>query len=155
MKISDIGERELVRRIKSLCNNGRGEDIIEGIGDDCAAYTPTPGFLQVVTIDALVEKSHFHFDYFPPKLLGRKAISVNLSDIAAMGAIPKYALVSLQLPKDFSLADIESLYEGMMEAASFYKLSIVGGNLTSSALFSLHMSLIGEVAKDSLVSRGG
>lgn len=155
MKISDIGERELVRHIKSLCANKGGADLIEGIGDDCAVYLPSRSSLQVVTIDALVEKTHFSFDYFPPLFLGRKAISVNVSDVAAMGAVPLYALVSLQLPKDFRMADIDNLYKGMMEVASAYSLSIIGGNLTSSQFFAIHIVMIGEVGQDKVVSRSG
>ena len=99
-----------------------------GLGDDAAAVETSP--FTLVTTDSLVEGVHFHRDAAPPRLLGRKALTVNLSDVAAMGGIARYATVSLCLPPDLTLGWVDSLYDGLLERAAESGVAIVGGNLT-------------------------
>lgn len=105
-------------------------DVPVGLGDDAAALNLAASTL--VTTDSLVEGVHFLKDASPPLLLGRKALTVNLSDIAAMGGISRHALVSLCLPSETELAWVDSLYDGLLERAAEVGVSIVGGNVTRS-----------------------
>ena len=99
-----------------------------GVGDDAAAVEIGP--FALLTTDSLVEGVHFHRDAAPPRLLGRKALTVNLSDVAAMGGIGRYATVSLCLPPDVTLGWVDSLYDGLLERAAEAGVALVGGNVT-------------------------
>jgi thiamine-monophosphate kinase len=124
--LGEIGERALLRRLRGRIPAGPG--VVVGLGDDAAAVE-TSAF-TLVTTDSLVEGVHFHRDAAPPRLLGRKALTVNLSDVAAMGGIARYATVSLCLPPDLTLAWVDSLYDGILERAAESGVAMVGGNLT-------------------------
>src|SRR3990167_1776364 len=126
MKLSEIGEFGLIDRIY---RKARNKDVLVGIGDD-AAIIKVGNKLLAVTTDTLVEGDHFSFDYFTPKQVGKKAIEINVSDIGAMGGMPKYALVSLVLPKEMDVETIDQIYKGMREAGEGYGLDIIGGNIT-------------------------
>src|SRR5581483_9970916 len=93
-----------------------GRGLILGPGDDAALLRPTPGRILVVTVDALREGVHFD-RAFRPKEVGHKALAVNLSDLAAMGAVPRWFLVALELPVDFRLARLRRLAGGMAQLA--------------------------------------
>src|SRR5512139_4066312 len=95
-RLGDLGEKAVLKHIRSRIPQGPG--VVVGIGDDAAAVETGP--LTLVTTDALVEGVHFRREWTPPRLLGRKALTVNLSDIAAMGGVPRYATISLALPAD-------------------------------------------------------
>jgi thiamine-monophosphate kinase len=126
--IGVLGERALLRHLKARVPLGPG--VVVGVGDDAAAVES--GALTFITTDSLVEDVHFRRDWSPPRLLGRKALSVNLSDIAAMAAVPRYATVSLCLPPDVRLEFVDGLYDGLLERAAEAGVSLVGGNLASS-----------------------
>jgi thiamine-monophosphate kinase len=150
MKIKDIGEFGLIDRITK---KPRDEDILVGIGDD-AAVVKTKG-LQVLTTDCLVEGDHFKTDWFTPKQIGMKAIEINVSDIAAMGAVPKYVLVSLALPKDLDVEFVEDLYKGMWKVCDKYNIEIIGGNMTHCEKIVISITLTGEVEQKVLCLRKG
>src|SRR5204863_8362413 len=101
--VGEIGERALIRHLRSRIPSDPG--VIVGVGDDAAAVET--GTLTLVTTDVLVEGIHFRRDWSPPRLLGRKALSVNLSDIAAMAGLARFATVSLCLPPDVPLAFVD------------------------------------------------
>ncbi|HLA79357.1 MAG TPA: thiamine-phosphate kinase [Vicinamibacteria bacterium] len=128
-RVGDLGERTLIERLRSRIPPGEG--VVVGLGDDAAAVV-TAG-LTLVTADCLVEGVHFRRPFTPPRLLGRKALSVNLSDIAAMGGVSRYAIVSLCLPSDLPLDFLDGLYDGLLERAGETGVSLVGGNLSSAS----------------------
>src|SRR6187549_3342176 len=101
--MAEVGERGLLRHLRSRIPLGPG--VLVGVGDDAAAVETGP--LTLVTTDALVEGTHFRREWTAPRLLGRKAFSVNLSDIAAMGGVPRYATVSLVLPSELSFEFVD------------------------------------------------
>src|SRR6185295_19615000 len=128
MSVGEIGERALIRHLRSRIPSGPG--VIAGVGDDAAAVET--GALTLVTTDVLVEGIHFKREWSPPRLLGRKALSVNLSDIAAMAGLARYATVSLCLPPSVPVGFVDGLYDGLLERAAETGVSLVGGNLCST-----------------------
>jgi thiamine-monophosphate kinase len=126
-----------------------------GIGDDAAAWRPTPGSVVVATTDMLVEGIHFRLDWTTPRDLGRKALAVNLSDLAAMGARPGRALVSIGLlPGQAGL--VEELYDGMSELAREAGVWIVGGDtVRSPGPLIVNVALLGEADPARLLRRSG
>ena len=150
MKVKDIGEFGLIDRIT---RKSKDKSVLVGIGDD-AAVVKTEG-LQVLTTDCLVEGDHFRTDWFSAKQIGMKAIEINISDIAAMGAIPKYVLVSLALPKDLDVKFVEEMYQGMWDSCDKYKIDIIGGNMTRSNQIVISITMIGEADKKNLSLRSG
>jgi thiamine-monophosphate kinase len=124
-RLGEIGEKAIIRHIRSRIPQGPG--VVIGVGDDAAAVETGP--LTLVTTDALVEGTHFRREWTPARLLGRKALSVNLSDIAAMGGVPRYVTVSLALPPELSLDFVDGLYDGFLERAAETGVHLVGGNV--------------------------
>lgn len=151
MKVKDIGEFGLIDRIT---RKSRDKSVLVGIGDDAAVVEIKKG-LQVLTTDCLVEGDHFRKDWFSAKQIGMKAIEINISDIAAMGAIPKYVLVSLALPKDLDVKFVEEMYQGMWDSCDKYKIDIIGGNMTRSNQIVISITMIGEADKKNLSLRSG
>jgi thiamine-monophosphate kinase len=148
--IGKIGERALVAHLRSRIPLGAGVSV--GVGDDAAAVETGP--LTLVTTDCLVEGVHFRRDWAPPQLLGRKALTVNLCDIAAMAGVPRYATVSLCLPPDVPLKFVDGLYDGLLERAAETGVSIVGGNVAASwAELVVDVTLIGT--GDRILKRSG
>lgn len=126
--VGEIGERALLRHLRSRIPSGPG--VVAGVGDDAAAVETGP--LTLVTTDSLVEGIHFRREWAPPRLLGRKALSINLSDIAAMAGVARYATVSLGLPPEISVGFVDGFYDGLLERAAETGVSVVGGNLSAS-----------------------
>lgn len=156
--ISEIGEFGLIERLSAIAaptlQNTPG--IIEGIGDDCAVYRTGEPMLQVATTDLLVELVHFDLLTTPMHHLGSKAISVNVSDICAMNAVPRYALVSIAIPASMSVESIEELYKGMSHAASRYGLALAGGDTSSSPSgLVISVSMTGETTQERITLRQG
>lgn len=149
LKIKDIGEVNLIDRITRKVKN---RDVLVGIGDD-AAIIRYGKKLQVLTTDCLVEGDHFRCDWFKPVQIGMKAIEINVSDIAAMGGNPRYALISLGLKEDLPVDFVEELYRGMWKACDKYCIDIVGGNMTHSNQIFISVTLVGEVKEKNLTLR--
>lgn len=126
--LEELGERTILQHLRNRIPKGEGVGC--GIGDD-AAVVETQN-LTLVTTDCLVEGSHFILEWAPPKLLGRKALTINLSDIAAMAGVPRYATVSLCLPRSLTLGVLDELYDGLLERAAEAGVSLVGGNLAAT-----------------------
>jgi thiamine-monophosphate kinase len=120
---------ELVRRRFG----GRSRGLVRGIGDDAAVFrTARPGELWVATTDMLVEKVDFRAGWLRPEDLGHKALAVNLSDVAAMGAVPRYALAALALPRSGAASWIARFYRGWTGLARRSGVALIGGDLSRS-----------------------
>src|SRR5688572_10562789 len=129
--VADLGERALIERIR-LRIPAAPEFVIVGIGDDAAVVAPIRNALEVLTTDCLVEGVHFDRTFVGAADIGHKALAVNLSDLAAMGAAPRVALLSLVLPPAFPVSGVDALVGGMAELAARARISIVGGNIARS-----------------------
>src|SRR5208282_4528080 len=132
--LGDLGEFGLIEKIRSAVKSNN-PNILMGIGDDAALFKPTAGHEMVITTDMLVEGKHFDFKTISPWQLGAKTMAVNISDCAAMGAKPTVAVVSLGVPADFPVRDIEAFYDGLNEWGESYGAQVVGGDTVSSDKF--------------------
>ena len=155
MKIRDIGgEFGLIDRIKNKAKLF-SKDIVAGIGDDAAVLKYDKDNYLLFTSDMLVENAHFSLKYSNPQQIGMKAIEQNASDIASMGGIPKFAVVSLALPNDIDVDFVDKLYSGINQKSKKYRINIVGGNITHSKEIIVSIALIGFVEKKYLTLRSG
>src|SRR5437667_334023 len=111
--VSSLSERDLITRIQSRLPPPPPWMIV-GIGDDAAVVEPERNRLEVLTVDAVVEGVHFDRAFTPPDAIGHRALAVNLSDLAAMGATPRLALVSLALPAAFDVDDFDGVVSGLV-----------------------------------------
>ena len=128
--------------------------LVVGPGDDGAVVSPTRGALQVLTTDALVEGIHFDRRFSSLADIGYKALAVNLSDIAAMGATPEFALLSLLLPEGLTLAELDALLDGVLEVASISRAAVVGGNISRSpAPLIVDVTVTGSVRPRRILTR--
>lgn len=152
MLISKLGEFRLLERIRKLIKVD--SSVIKGSGDDCAVLEFNKDKYLLATCDMLVEGIDFtHKDDL--YLVGRKALAVSISDIAACGGLPRYALVSLGLPKNSSVESVDEIYRGIVDLAKKYKINIVGGDLSRATRLILDISILGLVEKKYLVLRNG
>jgi len=127
-------------------NTPSAEGVAVGIGDDCAVLEPTAGHRLLATTDLLLEDVHFRRRYAEPADIGWKSVAVNLSDVAAMGGRPRWALVALACPAETTLAEVEAFYEGARDLAARHAVAIVGGDTTASpAGWLVNVTLLGEV----------
>jgi len=156
MKVSELGEFGLIDRLSEMVGRGQSKptgSLIVGIGDDTAAWQGDSS-VQLATVDSLVEGVHFTLDTATYEEVGWKALAVNLSDIAAMGGKPEYALVALALPGDTEVEDVTDLYRGMMNLAGQFQVHIIGGNIARAPQLVIDVTVIGSaVDRDSLLTR--
>ena len=152
MQISKLGEFGLIHLLKKY--SYRREDVIRGIGDDTAVLFYNGQRHLLYTTDMMAEGVHFTRK-IEPRAIGHKAMGCNISDIAAMGGVPTFALVSLGLPKKLSVSFVEELYKGMYELGRQFNVSIVGGDTIASSKIVINVTLLGEVACEDLVTRQG
>jgi thiamine-monophosphate kinase len=153
--VSDLTEAELIERIRRLLPPAP-DWLVVGIGDDAAVVAPARNRLEVLTVDAIVEGVHFDRTFTPPAAVGHRALAVNLSDLAAMGAEPRLALLSFALPADFTCADFESLVAALASLARQHRVHVVGGNLTRSpGPLMIDVTLAGAVKARQALTRGG
>jgi thiamine-monophosphate kinase len=154
MTVADISESELVARIQALLPPPPPW-LVVGIGDDAAVVEPARNRLEVLSVDALVEGVHFDRRFTPPEAVGHRALAVNLSDLAAMGAEPRLALLSLILPGNLAGADFDAMIGGLAALASRHRLHVVGGNLTRSpGPMVLDVTVSGTVKRRQALGRG-
>jgi thiamine-monophosphate kinase len=146
-------EDELIAIIRKVLS-GEGPGVLVGPGDDAAVVEIGKGH-AVPTTDLLIEDIHFDLSLTSPRDLGYKAITVNVSDIAAMAASPRYALVSLALPPDTDAAWVVELYGGMLSACDEYAVSLVGGDLSRGDRVVISVTVVGEVRSGGAVLRSG
>lgn len=155
MNSSSSGEFELIRNISKIIGK-HSKNVVKGIGDDCAVIDAGGKKYLLAATDTIVESVHFDLRYYSYFDVGWKALAVNLSDIAAMGGIPKYALVSLGMTKKTTSKDVLEIYKGMKKLAKQYSVDIIGGDtVLSPEKLVVTVSLIGEVEKKKVVYRKG
>ena len=151
-----VGEFGFIDRLEAiLATECQAPELIQGIGDDAAVYRVGEGHVHVVTTDALIEGVHFDRSYVPLRYLGWKAVAVNVSDVVAMNAVPRYATVALGVPNNLSVEQGEALYAGMAETCAEYGLAIVGGDVAAAARLTLAVTAIGEAEEEAVVYRRG
>lgn len=154
-EISTIGEFGLIKHLTSDIET-KNPETHYGIGDDCAVLSYSDDKEVLVTTDLLMEGVHFDLTYIGLKHLGYKSAMVNLSDIYAMGGMPKQITVSLALSQRFSIEDMEDFYEGLRLACEQHNVDIVGGDTTSSRTgLAISITAIGEVEKGKAIYRNG
>lgn len=135
---------------------GKSNGVTLGIGDDCSIIKPPVGKSQVTTVDSLIEGNHISLKYFSPAEIGRKALRVNLSDIASMGAVgPYYAWIVFTLPQNFSDKVIKGILGGIKSDCKKYGVTVAGGNITSAKNFSIHVTLTGWIKPGKSLTRNG
>jgi thiamine-monophosphate kinase len=145
-----LGEFELVERLRTVAP-AAGAGVIRGIGDDTAVLRPSG--LLLATCDVQVEGIHFTREWCSPADVGWRALAVNLSDIAAMGGIPRYALASLLIPPSVGSAALEELYAGIAELARLHDVAVVGGNVSAtSGPLAVDVTLLGDADRPVLRS---
>jgi thiamine-monophosphate kinase len=153
--VADLSERELVARIQQHLPPAP-DWLLVGIGDDAAVVAPERNRVEVLTIDAIVEGVHFDRTFVPPDAIGHRALAVNLSDLAAMGAAPRLALLSMVLPSAFPLADFDAIAGGIAALAARYRLHVAGGNLTRSpGPLMIDVAVMGTVKRRQALTRSG
>jgi thiamine-monophosphate kinase len=152
MKVFELGEFGLIEMISKLIGTPGKDKIILGIGDDATAWKNDAG-IELATIDTLVQNVHFTLDTITFKELGWKSLAVNVSDIAAMGGVPLYALISLGLPGNTDVEDIKKLYEGMIELANTYDMTIAGGDVVRAPQLTISVSVTGKAIGDAILTR--
>lgn len=154
--LSSIGEFGLIDRIHRIIEQEgvHHSGVRLGIGDDAASFRPQQGYELLVTCDCIVEGRHYLSDAITPHDLGRRAMTLNISDIGAMGGCSLHALVSLGLKGETEVADIEAMYRGFLAELNPLGADIIGGNLTKAigAMF-IDITLIGEVEEGLIVRR--
>ena len=154
-EIGAIGEFGLIDKINQRVILQHASTL-KGIGDDAAVLDGGSDHKRLISTDMLLEGVHFDLSYMPLTHLGYKAVTVNVSDIAAMNGIPKQMTISLGLSNRMSVEAVEALYEGIYAAAKDYQIDIVGGDTTSSRSgLVISITLIGESAPDNIVYRNG
>jgi thiamine-monophosphate kinase len=131
MQLRDVGEFRFIERITEIVSKSDNQ-VLKGIGDDCAVVRIDDETAQVVTTDALVEGIHFLREHIDGEQLGHKSLAVSLSDVAAMGARPTVAVVTIAAPSHTSVTYLESVYQGMQKLADRTGVTIVGGDTTRS-----------------------
>jgi thiamine-monophosphate kinase len=158
--VSAIGEFGLIRRLREcIAGVEEGHDpyspfVVIGIGDDAAALSPTPGHQILVTCDIQVAGRHFIPAWITPRELGARCAAVNLSDIGAMGGLPRAAIVSLAIGPHVAVEDLEEVYRGMCGRFLDHGARLVGGNISGVAEgLVIDITLLGEVEAGGAVRR--
>ncbi len=154
-EIATLGEFGLIKHLTDNIEL-KNEETKYGVGDDCAVLSYSDDKEVLVTTDLLMEGVHFDLTYITMKHLGYKSAMVNLSDIYAMGGMPKQITVSIALGKRFCIEDMEDFYEGLRLACNEHNVDIVGGDTTSSRTgLAISITAIGEVEKGKAIYRNG
>lgn len=153
--LQELGEFGLIDKISSDFQPKLPTTLL-GIGDDAAVIDISEREAMLVSTDMLIEGIHFNLMYMPLLHLGYKAVTVNLSDIVAMNAVPEQITVSIGLSSKFPVEAVEELYKGIKKACEFYNVDLVGGDTTSSyAGLTISVTAIGRALKEDIVYRSG
>ena len=130
--------------------------VVIGPGDDAAVIRPMRGTFDVLTTDGLVDGVHFDRRFVSPRAIGHRALAVNLSDLAAMGALPRAALLSLALPATLPVASFDEMLDGLLMLAARHGVSLIGGNITQTpGPLALDVTAVGAVRPRRLLTRAG
>ncbi len=149
--LQTIGETALIKRLVGRLATGR--DVVVGPGDDCAVVRAGDED-WLLTSDPIIESVHFTAEAEPSQI-GHKAVARALSDIAAMGGAPRWAVVDVVAPGDTDVERLEAIYDGMAATAAAHGLSIVGGDVACGPALELHVFAVGSVPRDGAVLRSG
>ena len=152
--LASLGEFGFIDRIAASARNGLG--VVTGIGDDAAVTALSPGMQLLTSTDMLLEDVHFRRAWHDPYRLGRKSLAVNISDLAAMGSIPRWATLSLAIPAGLSLEFLEQFTQGFLAMAAEHGVSLVGGDTCSSrGGLAISVTIMGEQFPDRILRRSG
>jgi len=155
MRISDLGEFGLIQNIQRLSLRKSSSALI-GIGDDAAALKVSSSKTLLVTTDMLLEEIHFNFSFTDFYSLGWKSAAANLSDIAAMGGVPRYCLTSIGIPDHISVEQIKDFYRGFHSLMKTHKTVLVGGDTCHSGKgMVISVTVLGEIEKTKILARSG
>ena len=148
VKVSELGEFGLIDLLAKMVNSSPGsqasrQQLIIGIGDDAAAWRGDAS-IQLATVDSFIQDVHFSLAIASWDELGWKALAASLSDIAAMGGIPTYALVSVALPDHTEVEDVTAMYRGMIELAQQFGVALAGGDTSSAPLVVITITVLGS-----------
>jgi thiamine-monophosphate kinase len=154
--LAQVGEFGLIDRIHEIIRD-EGVELPKnmlGIGDDCAAFQPRPGYELLVTCDCMLENRHYLPRFISPHDMGRRAMVLNISDVGAMGGRPRYALISLGLRSETLLEDVMAIYRGFLMELNPFQAFVIGGNVTKTTDNNfIDITLIGEVEAGKMVRR--
>ena len=153
MDLREIGEFGIINRIRKWTTSS-DPALLQGIGDDVAVIKMGAKVL-LITTDILIEGVHFDRSWIDPYPLGRKALAVNLSDIASMGGVPKYFLISIGLPKNLHISFISSFYRGLKTEANQFRVELIGGDTSLAPKIVINLCLLGEGIRRDLLFRKG
>jgi thiamine-monophosphate kinase len=154
LRLAELGEFGLIDRIKK--NVAASPSVLLGIGDDAAALVPAPGCVTLITCDMLLEGVHFDLSFCDPESLGRKSLSVNLSDLAAMGARPRQFLLGIALPKEVPIEFMDRFMAGILEQAERFGATLVGGDTCASkGGLAISITALGEQRPELVLKRSG
>lgn len=154
--INEVGEFGLIDRLQTIVADLSDPDLIMGIGDDAAVYRlPDEETVHVITTDALLEGVHFDRLMTPMEHLGYKAIAVNVSDVVAMNAEPRYATIAVGIPAKISVEMMEAFYQGVRRACEKYGLVLVGGDTTAAHTLCISVTVVGEARMEDIIFRRG
>jgi len=154
MKISEIGgEFAFIRRVTGAA--GSDPALVQGVGDDCAVIDCGGSGYLLVTVDMMVENTHFSLDWYSPFQLGAKLMEVNVSDIVSMGGTPRWAFISLALKPDTPVEFMDEFYRGLYESAVRHGVTLAGGDTTRGRDMVLNLALAGDVARERVRLRSG
>jgi thiamine-monophosphate kinase len=154
VRLAELGEFGFIERIGRAVAPGAGVRL--GIGDDCAALEPPAGELLLTTTDLLIEGVHFRREWTGLRALGRKSVSVNVSDIAAMGGAPRHLFLGLGVPAGVSVEELDAFVAGFLEAAALYGATLAGGDTCASpGPLLIAVTAQGAVPEGEMVRRGG
>lgn len=155
MLVGDLGEFTLIDRLAARLHPAR-PDVWVGIGDDAAVIGSSGAGDLVFTIDTMVEGVHFRADTASPWQIGWKALAATVSDIGAMGAVPKVAIVSIAVPADTPVGMLAELYDGLSASGEFHRTDIVGGDtVRTDGPVVVTVAATGECATGQAVRRAG
>lgn len=150
--VAELGEFGVIARITA--GLPQFPDVIAGVGDDAAILDIGSNDVLVATCDAQVEDTHFRLRSTNPHDIGRRSLAVNLSDIAAMGARPRFALISLLMPPTLDVAVLDGIYAGLREEAAQFDVALVGGNIARNAeRLIIDITLLGTGMRNRLLRR--
>ena len=154
MNLGEVGEFGLISRIAAGVTPGEG--VVTGIGDDAAVTATSPGMHLLTSTDMLLEGVHFRLGWHDPFRLGRKSLAVSISDVAAMGGIPRWALLSLALPPDLPLDFVDTFTRGFLALAAEHGVTLIGGDTCASRSgLVISVTIMAEQDPERIVRRTG
>lgn len=153
--IREVGEFGLIDKMRAILGKPVDEDVLAGIADDAAVYRIDEERVHIATTDMLIEGVHFDRLINPMPYLGMKSVAVNVSDVVAMNAVPRFATVGLGVPETVSVEQVEGLYSGMRQACDRYGMTIVGGDTSAAHQLTISVTVIGEARMRDVAYRRG